>query len=110
MKKHDDGTDNRRMIQIEVVFASPSKQNIINLEVPQNTTVKHAVKLSGISENFPDFDFDSATIGIFGKIVPNDYLLADNERVEIYRPLHQSPTDARRIRVRMAQMKVNTKN
>ena len=90
------------MIQVEVVFASEHKQKIVELNVPENTTASEAIQLSGIQNEFHDFDFSTATIGIYGTVVPRNYLLANNDRVEIYRPLKQSPTDARRKRAATA--------
>ncbi len=85
-------------IKVEVVFADPSKQKIVQLQIPVNSTARQAVNLSKLSSEFPEFDFASAAIGIFGRKVPDDFLLSDNDRIEIYRPLSQSPRDARRQR------------
>ena len=92
-----------KKICIEVAFASSTHQKIIKMEVRVNTTARMAVEESGLDRIFPDFDFGSALIGVFGKAVPDDYLLADGNRVEVYRPLQQSPTDARRKRVNSAK-------
>ena len=97
-----------RKIYIEVAFASSTHQKIMEMEVPVNTTARKAVEESGLDRIFPDFDFGSAPIGVFGKAVPDDYLLADGNRVEVYRPLQQAPTDARRKRAESA--KNSTKN
>ncbi len=85
-------------IQIEVAFAEPRKQHIVRLAVGPMTTAEQAVESSKLKELFPEFDFDTASLGVFGKIVPRDHLLADNDRVEVYRDLIQSPTEARRKR------------
>ena len=100
--------ENNRKIYIEVAFASSMHQKIMEMEVPVNTTARKAVEESGLDRIFPDFDFESAPIGVFGKVVPDDYLLADGNRVEVYRPLQQAPTDARRKRAKSA--KNSTKN
>ena len=92
-----------KKICIEVAFASSTHQKIIKMEVRVNTTARMAVEESGLDRIFPDFDFGSAPIGVFGKAVPDDYLLADGNRIEVYRPLQQSPTDARRKRVKSAK-------
>ena len=80
----------------------------MEMEVPVNTTARMAVEESGLDRIFPDFDFESAPIGVFGKAVPDNFLLADGNRVEVYRPLQQAPTDARRKRAKSA--KNSTKN
>ena len=89
-------------ISVEVVFASELEYKIVQLNLPINSTARQAVEQSGLSSNFPDFEFTSAPIGVFGSKVPDDYVLADNDRVEIYRPLTQSARDARRQRAKAA--------
>ena len=95
----------RTVIRIEVAFASETQQKIIELNVPVNTTAGEAVALSGIQDLFREHDLSKASIGIFGKIVPRDHLLADRDRVEIYRKLKQSPTEARRKRAAKAKIR-----
>ncbi|MFC2506885.1 MAG: RnfH family protein, partial [Kingella sp. (in: b-proteobacteria)] len=41
----------------------------------------------------------TAPLGIFGKAVKDDYILRENDRIEIYRPLVADPKEARRKRV-----------
>ena len=103
MKKQKENTVNNRQINIEVAFATPTTQKVVCLDVIENTTARQAVVLSGLADLFPEYDFTSATIGIFGKTVPDDHILAEQDRVEIYRPLYQSPTDARRKRAKATQ-------
>ena len=90
--------ENQRKISIEVAFCSGTKQQILKLDLPVHSTARQAVQFSKIAEHFPEFNFSKATIGVFGKTVPDDYLLSNNDRVEVYRPLNQSPTEARRKR------------
>ena len=107
MKKPKENTADSRNIEIEVAFATPDVQKVLSIEVSGNTTARQAVILSGLAGLFPDYDFEMASIGIFGKTVPDDHILSDQDRVEIYRPLIQSPTSARRQRAKAAQ---KTKN
>ena len=93
------------VIRIEVAFASATQQEIVELDVPVNTTAGEAIVLSEIQDLFPEHDLSKASIGIFGKIVPRDHLLADHDRVEIYRKLEQSPTEARRKRATKAKIR-----
>lgn len=98
MKKDSENSGTRPILEIEVAFASASEQQIVPLQVPENTTARRAIQLSGLQKKFPEFDFRSATVGIYGKTVPGDYMLTNLDRVEVYRPLLQSPTEARRKR------------
>ncbi len=85
------------MIGVEVAYARPEKQKILRLEVEQGTTLRQAVELSGIVQEFPEINPDDAKYGIFGKAVrdPATTELRDGDRVEIYRPLLIDPKQAR---------------
>ena len=61
-----------------------------------------AINLSKILDEFPDIKLEKDTIGIFSKPVdgkarptPEQYVLHDLNRVEIYRPLLIDPGKAR---------------
>ena len=85
------------MIQVEVAYARPDKQEIVPVTVPEGTTALEAVKLSGITDIFPEVDPDSNDMGIFGKVIkdPAAHELRDGDRVELYRPLKIDPKQAR---------------
>lgn len=103
MKKQKENTADNRQISIEVAFATSTDQKVVCLDVIEKTTARQAVIQSGLADLFPEFDFASATVGVFGKTVPDDHILTEQDRVEIYRPLRQSPTDARRQRLKATQ-------
>lgn len=96
-------------ISVEVVFAGESRQKIVHLELPERITARQAVNQSGLGVDFPEFDFASAPLGIFGTKVPDNYLLTDQDRVEIYRPLQQTPQETRRQRVKLARKRSDQK-
>ena len=83
---------------IEVAYATPEKQLILECVVEKGTLPRDAVKQSGIAEIFPEIDPDNCDLGIFGKAVPEDYELTEGDRVEIYRPLIADPKEVRRQR------------
>ncbi|MDY6815999.1 MAG: RnfH family protein [Pseudomonadota bacterium] len=85
------------MIRVEVAYARPDKQEIVSLTVPEGTTALEAVKLSGITDIFPEVDPDSNDMGIFGKMIkdPAAHELREGDRVELYRPLKIDPKQAR---------------
>lgn len=85
-------------MQIEVVYAIPSRQELIELDVAAPLTVGDAIRRSGIEDRFPGEDLASAEVGIWGRPVSRDTLAVDGDRVEIYRPLERDPRDARRLR------------
>ena len=87
-------------IQIEVAYALPDKQHIKALTVAAGCTVTQAVALSGITTDFPELQQQPLKLGIFSHLIdnPDQYVLADKDRVEIYRPLLLDPKEARRQR------------
>ena len=87
--------------QIEIAYATPQKQVILEREVETGTRARDAVKASGIEQHFPEIELDSCDIGVFGKAVADDYELGDGDRIEIYRPLIADPKEVRRQRAAM---------
>lgn len=85
------------MMRVEVAYARPDKQEIVPVTVPEGTTALEAVKLSGITDIFPEVDPGSNDMGIFGKVIkdPAAHELRDGDRVELYRPLKIDPKQAR---------------
>ena len=95
------------MILVEVAYATPEKQLILELEVIKGTTAIEAVKQSGITSEFPVIDLEKDAMGIFSSLLdgkdyplPNEYELLPLDRVEIYRPLIIDPKQARSARAK----------
>lgn len=88
------------MIHVEVVFATPQKQQIVALELPAGTSVREAALKSGLDAQFEGLDLAAADLGVFGKAVlkPDDTPLSNGDRVEIYRPLIADPKEVRKQR------------
>ncbi|HCS28204.1 MAG TPA: RnfH family protein [Spongiibacteraceae bacterium] len=88
------------MIHVEVVFATPQKQQIVALELPAGTSVREAALKSGLDAQFEGLDLAKADLGVFGKAVPkpDDTPVANGDRVEIYRPLIADPKEVRKQR------------
>jgi putative ubiquitin-RnfH superfamily antitoxin RatB of RatAB toxin-antitoxin module len=83
-------------IDVEVAYACPDRQLILEVEVPAGTTAIEAARLSGIEEQFPEIDLGKNRLGVFGKLCKADRALNAGDRVEIYRPLLVDPRAARR--------------
>ena len=92
--------DSKNIINVEVAYALPHKQQIIALAVADGCSVFDAVEQSGINKQFPDLDISAAKLGIFGKAVakPKQQLLKEGDRVEIYRALIADPKEVRKQR------------
>ena len=88
---------------VEVAYALPHKQAIIEVEVPEGTTALEAAQQSGIADKFEDIDLDNAKMGVFGKVVSPKQVLQAGERVEIYRPLQADPKAVRKERAARAK-------
>ena len=93
------------LITVEVAYALPHQQKIIEPLVEPGTTALQAVERSGIVKIFPEIEITSARMGIFGQALgtkglnpPDTYELHPGDRVEIYRPLKSDPKEARRKR------------
>ncbi len=85
-------------IKIELVYALPTEQDLLRLEVPKGATIAEAVRLSGILEKHPEIDLEKGKFGIFGKLSKTDTALRERDRIEIYRPLIADPKEVRRKR------------
>jgi putative ubiquitin-RnfH superfamily antitoxin RatB of RatAB toxin-antitoxin module len=85
-------------VSVEVVYALPNRQILVQLALRAGATVRDAVMLSGLPSQYPDIDLFHAKIGIFGKRVPPDTILNNGDRVEIYRSLTADPKEVRRRR------------
>jgi len=87
---------------IEVAYAKPDSQVIIEVSGAAHMTVHQAIEESGILQQFPEIDLTTNKVGIFGKLAQLDGELAAGDRVEIYRPLIADPKEARRQRAKGA--------
>jgi putative ubiquitin-RnfH superfamily antitoxin RatB of RatAB toxin-antitoxin module len=94
---------NDTTITVEVAYALPHKQALLNIKVPVGTTALQAALQSGIASKFEGLDLDDASLGIFGQAVAPGHILHDGDRVEIYRPLLADPKEVRKARAERAK-------
>ena len=85
-------------VLIEVAYATPEKQVILECEVSAGTRAREVVRNSGIDDHFSGIDLDHCDIGVFGKAVADDFEPGAGDRIEIYRPLIADPKEVRRQR------------
>ena len=91
-------------ITVEVAYALPDKQRIERLSVPIGTLALEAVQLADLGRFFDELPEVSAMkLGVWGKAVASTHVLADGERVEIYRDLLIDPKAVRRARAEKAK-------
>lgn len=86
------------MIQVEVIYALPHEQKLLKVDVPLETTLEEAIKISGILNKYPDIDLSINKVGIFSKLSKLDVVVRDKDRIEIFRPLIADPKEVRRKR------------
>jgi len=81
---------------VEVIYATPTEQEILVVDLPDAATVESAIVASGVLKKYPEIDLQTAKVGIFSKATTLDQPLRENDRVEIYRPLIADPKEVRR--------------
>ena len=78
-------------MKIGIAYALPQRQVWFDVNLQDGATVKEAIERSGILKQFPDINLEQQKVGIFGKLAKLDAVLADGDRVEIYRPITCDP-------------------
>ena len=85
-------------MHIEVAYALPDEQTIVEVEADNNITIAKAIECSGILERYPEIDLAKNKVGVFGKLARLEDTLRAGDRIEIYRRLIADPKQARRQR------------
>jgi putative ubiquitin-RnfH superfamily antitoxin RatB of RatAB toxin-antitoxin module len=86
------------LIQIEVTYAKPDRQDVIPVKLPEGSTIQQAIEASGLLQRNPEIDLAKAKVGIYGKLSKMDTVVRARDRVEIYRPLIADPKEVRKQR------------
>ena len=50
-----------KQIRVEVVYALPKEQRVVELFVPEGTTVLQAAEKSGLDKHYPEIDLATAS-------------------------------------------------
>jgi uncharacterized protein len=98
-------------VTVTVAWATPTAQDLVPVALPAGATVGAAIEASGLRARYA-IGAD-AKVGINGRLAHHETVLADGDRVEIYRPLTVDPKEARRARARTKPLPKNrstTKN
>lgn len=85
-------------MQVEIVFALPSRQELRQLSVDDGATVADVIAVSGIVSAFPETDFEVLQAAIWGHPVERSQAVREGDRVELLRPLAMDPREARRLK------------
>ena len=87
-------------LRVEVAYATPARQELRRLTLPEGSTVADALRESALLRDCPEIDVGRDGVGLWGRRVALDAPLRDLDRVEILRPLVAEPKEARRSRSR----------
>ena len=87
-------------MRIQVVYATSLIQKVVELDVPEGTTVYRAAELSGLAVEFSEIKLESIPMGIFGILIKTatTRIVHRGDRVELYRSLIVDPKESRRNR------------
>jgi putative ubiquitin-RnfH superfamily antitoxin RatB of RatAB toxin-antitoxin module len=85
------------VISIEVLYALPDRQIVLQLELPAGSTAADAVTASGLQGEFPEIASTASAFARYGRLISRLEPLRDGDRIEILRPLQVDPKQARRL-------------
>jgi hypothetical protein len=83
-------------VRVLVAAALASRQEVVELDMAEGSTVAEAIALARIAERFPELS--GAEPGIWGRVVPGTETLREADRVELYRPVSADAKQMRRAR------------
>jgi len=86
-------------IRIAIVYAEPQHSIIKSFTLAQGSSVLDALHAAASDADLSKVLLENSPLGIFGRPARKDQLLADGDRLEIYRPLKLEPKQARRMRL-----------
>lgn len=92
-----------QQINIEVVFALPTKQSLLSLKVADGASIEAAIEQSGILAMYPEIDLSKNKVGVWSKNKKLHDTLREGDRIEIYRPLIADPKAVRKRRAEQAK-------
>jgi uncharacterized protein len=89
------------VIRVSVAVALPDRQEVIELTLPEGSTVGDAIAAVRLAGHFAHLDAENPRAGIWSRVAGATALLRDGDRVELYRELKADPKDMRRLRARL---------
>lgn len=84
------------IMNVGTAYDNGKKQVWLKLDVPENSTVKEVIEISGLLKMFPDINLKTQKVGIFGKLAKLDAVVKEGSRIEIYRPITADPETVER--------------
>lgn len=90
-------------VSVEVVYALPERQYLKTVRLEEGSSVEQAIRASGLLEMRREIDLKVNKVGIYSRPVKLSDVIAEGDRVEIYRPLIADPKELRRIRAEQSK-------
>ena len=93
-------------IHVEVALGvAPREVRIVRLSLPAGSTVRDALRASGLFGQVAGFTEDSLaagqwSVGVWGRKERPGHVLRERDRIEVVRGLNVDPKEARRVRYR----------
>ena len=85
------------MFDILFYYTDSDKIKSIVFKVKEGCTIHDFVLLNNLSVVIPKMNYNNYKIGVFGKIKKPDYIIKENDRVEIFDNLRMSPNEKRKF-------------
>ena len=85
-------------LTVHVVYAQPDSVWEVQLRLPTPSRVQDAIDASRFVSVFPNYPLKEIALGVYGQVCTTQRLLANGDRIEIYRPLSFDPMESRRRR------------
>ncbi|MGB5233622.1 MAG: RnfH family protein [Candidatus Macondimonas sp.] len=95
--------DQEAEVAVTVVYALPERAWRVAVSLPAGSSVREAVRASGLAVLLEEPGLLSAPAGVFGELRDPDSPVVTGDRVEIYRPLPVDPKQERRRRAEQAR-------
>jgi putative ubiquitin-RnfH superfamily antitoxin RatB of RatAB toxin-antitoxin module len=89
------------VIRVLVALALPGRQEVVELQLPEGSTVGDAIGAANLGVRFPGIGAGALEAGIWSRVANAATVLREGDRVELYRELKADPKDARRARARV---------
>lgn len=86
------------LMRVAVVYADGERQPLASLEVAPGATVAQALQAAAGLPEFAGLRLLAMPVGLYGALVEHEQVLAEGDRVELYRPLVMDAKEARRRR------------
>ncbi len=94
------------MPQVEIIYATIEEQEILTVEISDDTSIQWCIENSGILMRYPEIDLATMKVGIFSQVKALTEVVKEGDRIEIYRPLIADPKDVRRKKAEKAKNQI----